>query len=523
MNPSFQSPSLDLAADSLNETQDGMLVPAACLALSLPSRPRRFYRHGWHSWTLACWLDPSQPPLPIRSPQFRAKDEDPLYAFCPNHISAWVGAVELDGEDILLVGALSPGGRVELTGTSLRAFYEHGERGEWLITRGPEEVVFEKYAIRLRERYGQGRYERAPRVWCSWYSLYKWVNEPLISKVLNEFGDLPFDVLQIDDGWQDASGHWEAGRNFPGGMAALAAQIRARGRIPGLWLSPFIVTPNLTLFHEHPDWLLRDESGRPVKSGLNWSGQTYALDVTHPAVLSWLEGVIRKVVGWGYGYLKLDFLYAGALPGKHYQEMPRELAYRQALKVMREAASEAYILACGAPLLPSLGLCDGLRIGPDVTPYWLNRPLSVWLNNPNHASTQNAIRTSLHRLWLAPLVHTDPDVVFFRSKHNRMSPEQKSLLRDLAHIAGFKATSDLPQWLSRKEREALRRFLERTPEVRRVGRYQYHLDGRAVDFRPVVPLPASRPLPAALAQNLGLLDLVMHEALPALWESRKRT
>jgi hypothetical protein len=84
------------------------------------------------------------------------------------------------------------------------------------------------------------------------------------------------------------------------------------------------------------------------------------------------------------------------------------------MQVMREAAGEAYILACGAPILPSIGLCDGIRVGPDVSPFWINKAMTVWLNNPNDTSTQNAIRTSIHRLWLSPLVNIDPDVMYFR-------------------------------------------------------------------------------------------------------------
>ncbi|HAV77801.1 MAG TPA: alpha-galactosidase, partial [Anaerolineae bacterium] len=209
-----------------------------------------------------------------------------------------------------------------------------------------------------------------------------------------------------------------------------------------LWLSPFIVTPDLKIFHEHNDWILRGEDGKPVTAGMNWTGKTFALDVTHPEVLEWLDSIIRKVVGWGYGYLKLDFLYAGALNGKRYKNIPREVAYRNAAKVLRDAAGDAYILACGAPIIPSLGLCDGIRSGPDVSPYWLNKPLSVWLNNPNDQSTQNAIRTSIHRLWLKPLVNIDPDVLYFRSKHNSLKPHEIQLLQDLGTITGFKATSD---------------------------------------------------------------------------------
>ncbi len=505
----------------LRDAPAEQVLRASSLTLKLPRPPKRFFRHGWQSWTLSAWLDPSEPPLPIRSAQFRAKDEDPLYAFSKNHVSAWVASVELDEGQVLLLGALDLGGRIELDGVSLKGFFEAGD-GEWFLARGPEDEVFARYANRLGTKFGRTRFVKAPRVWCSWYSLYKWINERTILKVLRDLADLPFDVFQLDDGWQDESGNWDGGKNFPSGMAALADEIKATGRTAGLWLSPLIITPHLTLFREHPDWLLRDERGELVKTGLNWTGQTYALDVTHPAVLDWLDKLIRKAVGWGYDYLKLDFLYAGAAAGKRYKEVPREEAYRNALKVMRAAAGRAYLLACGAPIIPSLGLCDGLRVGPDVTPYWLNRPLSVWLNNPNNPSTQNAIRTCLHMLWLQPVVNTDPDVVYFRSRHNRMTDAQKKYLQDLGTISRFKATSDLPQWLSAPEREALKQFLEAEPEIRKTGRYQYRIGDREVDFSPVMPMPRPRNVPAALAQNLGLIDLVLNEALPAVLESRKR-
>ena len=177
-----------------------------------------------------------------------------------------------------------------------------------------------------------------------------------------------------------AHGDWEANPKFPAGMKSFAEKVTATGRTPGLWLAPFMVSTKSRLAKDHPDWLLCDEHGAPVRAGITWSGNPLCLDVTHPDVLEWVDQLIRKLRGWGYGYLKLDFLYIGGLIGKRYRDIPREAAYRHALKVMREAAGDAYILACGAPILPSLGLCDGLRIGPDVSPYWLNKPLTVWLN-----------------------------------------------------------------------------------------------------------------------------------------------
>jgi alpha-galactosidase len=412
-----------------------------------------------------------------------------------------------------------------MNGNSLQGFYETGS-GEWFLGAGSEAQVFSHYANLLGERFGRLKFTRPPRVWCSWYSLYRMINETVILDVLSQINDLPFEVFQLDDGWQISAGDWEANDRFPSGMASLADNIHTRGLTPGLWLSPLIVTPDSSIYREHSDWLLRDTEGKPVFTGLNWSGKTYALDVTHPAVLEWLDALIRKVRTWGYDYLKLDFLYAGGFPGKHFRDIPREIAYRQALQTMRAAAGDAYILACGALIVPSIGLCDGMRIGPDVTPYWINTPMSVYLNNPNHPSTQNAIRTSLNRLWLHPVVHTDPDVVYFRSRYNGLKPEQKSLLQDLALISGFKATSDLPQWLTSAERVSLREFLEFESEIEQTGQYSYRIRGRDVDYTSSMPLPNPVSAPAKLVKVLGLYDMFIYEFLPAFlvtkWPSSRR-
>jgi alpha-galactosidase len=285
-----------------------------------------------------------------------------------------------------------------------------------------------------------------------------------------------------------------------------------------------MVSPNSRLAREHPDWLLKDESGTPISAGMTWSGHPQGLDITHPEVLDWLDQLIRKVRSWGYGYLKLDFLYIGGMIGKRYnKDIPRETAYREAMQVIREAAGDAYILTCGAPIVPSLGLCDGIRVGPDVSPYWINTPLTVWLANPNDTSTVNAIRTSIHRLWLSPLVNVDPDVMFFRSKHNKLRPDENQLLEDLGLLSGFKATSDLPQWMDAADKIRLRTFLESDAFVQKRKRYCYHIDGREVDFSSVVPVRSSnKNIPVWLARNLGLLKIVRHQALPAIFESIKK-
>lgn len=506
----------------LSEIRDGpKIIKSPNVHIELPAPPVRFYRHGWQSWTLSAWVVPASPVVPVRAPEFRTKDEDPVYATSGKHTSAWVAATKLEGGDVVLLGGLGLGARIQLEGGSMIGFYEAGG-DEWLTAKGNESHVFQQYAEALKRRFGPRRKQKEPRVWCSWYSMYALINERILNRTIRLLKDLPFDVVQIDDGWQISTGDWDTNDKFPSGMERLADQIRSTGRIAGLWLSPFIVTPDSTLFQNRPGWLLKNENGEPVFAGRNWSGKTYALDLTHPAVLDWLDGLIRKVRSWGYEYLKLDFLYAGAFPGRQHDPMPREQAYRNALSVIREAAGDAYLLACGAPILPSLGLCDGMRIGTDVTPYWLNTPLSVWLNNPNHPSTQNAIRMCIHRQWLKTLTHIDPDAVYFRSRRIALTKAQRRLLIDLALICGFKVSSEPPQWLSEKELGELREFLEAEPFLEQVDTYRFRIDGREVDFESAISLPPPSAVPVWLAKNLGLLQTAIREVLPAYLEMRKK-
>lgn len=517
-----------LKLDSLPSVDSSQLVNASSLTVSLPRPPRHFYRHGWQSWSLAAWTEPT--PLPIQHPKIlHPLQTDPRYANETSPHGSWVGAVELADDDILLLGALGLDAHVRQNSDRLEGWNEAGEV-EWLIARGSEESAFAKYTSELTKRLGAKSNKPAPRVWCSWYSLYTAIDETILYQVFDGLGDLPFDVFQVDDGWQISIGNWEANTKFPSGMSALANRIKSTGRRAGLWLAPLIAVESSRLFRNHPDWFLRDAEGKFVSAGFNWGEQLYALDTTHPAALEWLAALMKQVRAWGFDYLKLDFLYAGALPAKRHNDTPREAAYRQALKVMRDAmGADAFFLACGAPILPSLGLCDALRVGPDVSGKWEDSRDARLLYNFSTPGTRNAIRTTVNRLWLEPLTITDPDVAYFVGKENSLSAEQKQLLQDLALLCNFKATSDLPQWMTPAEREALLDFLRANPKVTRLNREKFQLGDRVVDFSPALSLsdpPAGMTkFPAAFLSWLGNQPLTLnlfHRMNEASFKKRRK-
>ena len=76
-----------LTIDSLPEAGTAEVLNASSVRVELPQPATKFYRHGWQSWSLTTWLDPAEPPRPVRAVEFCIKDEDPGYAHHLNHVN----------------------------------------------------------------------------------------------------------------------------------------------------------------------------------------------------------------------------------------------------------------------------------------------------------------------------------------------------------------------------------------------------------------------------------------------------
>lgn len=266
-----------------------------------------------------------------------------------------------------------------------------------------------------------------PVGWCSWYMFFQAVTQEDVLANLrwahDQLDRAPLHLIQIDDGFEADVGDWFAtSPSFPEGLASLSEEIRRRGFRPGLWLAPFIAKPKAHLSHEHPEWLLRGPLGRPVNAGFVWNTFGRALDVSRPEVVEWSRRLVRTAISeWGFDYLKLDFLYAGALDGKrHDATVTRAQALRRALEAIRdEAGEDVTLVGCGCPLGSGIGVFDAMRIGPDVAPTWHPEFKGVQVffdREPDYPSARNAIRNtltraSLHRRWWV----NDPDCILLRS------------------------------------------------------------------------------------------------------------
>ncbi|TAK67117.1 MAG: alpha-galactosidase, partial [Dehalococcoidia bacterium] len=298
----------------------------------------------------------------------------------------------------------------------------------------------ERYGDALGREMGARAPREAPAGWCSWYYFFTQVTEEDIVRNLrfieSHQRELPIQLVQIDDGYQGDIGDWlTVNEKFPHGMAWLASEIKRAGYIPGIWTAPFLLAETSRTFAEHPQWVIRDDAGAPVVAQHNWGRNNYGIDGSNPEALAWLTEVFRQICdGWGYDYVKIDFLFAAAVAGRRLDEQATRIrAYRQALEAVRKGAGEErFILGCGSLMAPSVGVFDGNRIGSDTAPWWRfltgnerEAPRPRPRRPDDNLSAETAIRNTMTQFWMHNrLWANDPDCLLVRTDRTKLTLDE---------------------------------------------------------------------------------------------------
>jgi alpha-galactosidase len=323
----------------------------------------RVYAEGWQSWSPATWQAAT---AGGRAP---AETWEHLMRFRPGTPVATAGA---QGEGLVVVdpGAGAPARRYGTTDPVWVPTVRTRLNGDRLQVRstGPVTVTEHPDGESALVAHGAALAALVPRrlppptVWCSWYRYFEEVTAAAVLEAVHDLDahEIGVDVVQVDDGWSPGLGEGLRTAERFGSLEQVVDEVRSSGRRAGLWLAPFVVGEGTTLATEHPDWLVGP-------AGRNWGQPLVGLDLTHPGVQELLAGALRGLVGLGVDYLKLDFLYAGAVPGRRREDVDAVAAYRAGLGLVRDAVGpDVYLVGCGAPLLPSVGLVDAMRVSPDT-------------------------------------------------------------------------------------------------------------------------------------------------------------
>ncbi len=323
----------------------------------------------------------------------------------------------------------------------------------------------------------------APQGWLSWYHYGPWVTRDDVVGNASELVDgtlagLGYRVVQVDDGWQEAYGDWRPNSKFGPSMAPMCERLASWGLVPGIWTAPFLVSAASDLADRAPaGWFVTDpETGsRVVDHRHTVFGPMYVLDAREGAVLAHLERVFAGLRADGFRYFKIDFLYAGAYAGLG--------VLRAGVEAIRRGAGEdAFLVACGAPLMPVVGLVQSCRVGQDtaspIYDFELGAPRPTIFGDEVASVARNVAARHILAPWFVP----DPDVALVGGN---FSLEQARQVVTVAVLSGgpFFASDDL------REIPPSRLALLQNPEV-------LALAGGA----PAVPdwEPAERDLPPSI-------------------------
>lgn len=430
----------------------GLVVPVSAAG----GAALRMFSNGYQSWTgtgvLTMEVD-HDPSTSSDAPEaFRAVHHADQRAAAPGELRSELVTVLADGVDVVCLGAL--GGHHHDTTFRLRPPADPSADAELVIeaflggaslapgaTRdlhdvtigrgepGGHSALLDQWAAACGAASGARVAAPYQVGWCSWYHYFERIDSDALAINLALAAEWPFDVFQLDDGFQAAIGDWLITNERFGDLEAVAAGIAAAGRRPGLWLAPFLAAPDSNLVATHPDWLARTEDGSaPLPGWLNeaWGGVVDVLDTTHPEVQAHLEAVARELVAMGFTYLKLDFTFAPSTDGRYHDASltPAERVRAGYDAIRRGAGDDAFILGCGAPLGHCIGVVDGMRIGADVAPSWDHDwtfPSGYLETIPATVNSyqDTVTRSFMHRrLWL-----NDPDCLMLRTDETQMSPD----------------------------------------------------------------------------------------------------
>ena len=237
---------------------------------------------------------------------------------------------------------------------------------------GPDPyALLEAYGDRVAEHHSIDLPETPPVSWCSWYPYRLGVTEQRMLEnarlAEQRLKPLGLSIIEVDLGWEYKylPSAFEPNDQFPHGMKWLSEQLQDMGFVMGLWKAPYAVSEFDPVAAEHPDWLIRDEAGKPIKA---WTwfwephGDVYCFDLTKPEVTEYLRSQFRRFrEEYQLGYLKVDFssfAYKPTCTARQDKSVVQggglEVA-RKYWQMMSDELPDALCLNCFGPQLPGEG------------------------------------------------------------------------------------------------------------------------------------------------------------------------
>lgn len=312
------------------------------------------------------------------------------------------------------------------------------------------------YAKIVNLNIKESRITQIPIGWCSWYYYFTNITQEQMIKNLEFFKihrDIPIDFFQLDDGYFTKIGDFSnVNEKFPNGLPWLFRYIKKLGFQGGIWTAPFMAIKRSNFFRNHRNWFLT-KSNKLLPVLFNWKSFEYSVDLSNEEVLDYLRHYFtdllyalkpktNEVKEKLINFFKIDFLHAGTPYGAYYSNptYTRAQILYNGIKTIREAIrDDSFLLGCGAPLGPCVGLIDAMRISCDTAPLWDAGYIEKFENGRGitEISLKAALLNTLYRSFMHKYFWiNDPDCLMIRRSDTELNLDEIRLQLTIFGLSG---------------------------------------------------------------------------------------
>ena len=198
---------------------------------------------------------------------------------------------------------IQPNEKFETPQVFTMVYNNHKDPDEMLNTAVPD-FVRKHMGIRLSELK-----EKPTFVYNTWHPFGKKIDEKLVMELAKAAADAGMKEFVIDDGWQDNYGDWGIDKTkFPNGLKPIFDYIKSLGMKPGLWVSVGSASSVSKVYHQHPEWFVKDKAGNFANLHIENANDEIRSACYSTGWKDYIKNILLKLaLDYGLEYMKLDF------------------------------------------------------------------------------------------------------------------------------------------------------------------------------------------------------------------------
>jgi alpha-galactosidase len=155
----------------------------------------------------------------------------------------------------------------------------------------------------------------------TWEPFFQDYDQAAVNSIIPAAAGMGLDVYTLDTGWSENYADNQVNPvKFPNGVQAIRHDMESRGMRLGMWVPLVVVSPDSTVYKQHPEWAIRDYLG--VEKSSTFPGpHDRVMCLASPYRQVAADRINALIETYNLGYVKIDlttvFNAYGEAPGCH--------------------------------------------------------------------------------------------------------------------------------------------------------------------------------------------------------------